>query len=117
LPTPPEADGQLPFLTAATPAFFEIMGVQILEGRSFTTEDDRGAPVVIVNESMARGTWPGDGAVGKCIRIGFDPDFDPFTGPDHRFRPPLSHAGKLSACRNVHSGAQCLASKPKWPLR
>ena len=34
---------------------------------------------VIVNQTMARTVWPGENALGKCIRIGFDPSFDPFT--------------------------------------
>jgi predicted permease len=76
---PPNVGGQLPFLIAATPEFFDILGVEILEGRKFTPNDDRGEPVVIVNETMARETWPGETAVGKCIRIGFDPSFDPST--------------------------------------
>lgn len=76
---PPSVDGQLPFLIAATPEFFDLLGIEILQGRKFTPDDDRGEPVVIVNETMARGTWPGEAAVGKCIRIGFDPSFDPLT--------------------------------------
>src|SRR4029078_10024736 len=34
-------------------------------------------------ETMARTVWPGQSAIGKCIRIGFDPGFDPetATGP------------------------------------
>jgi predicted permease len=75
----PTVGGQLPFLNAATPEYFEILGIQIVEGRRFTAEDDRGAPVVVVNETMARTVWPGERAVGKCIRIGFDESFDPFT--------------------------------------
>lgn len=74
---PPAVGQQLPFLTAATPEFLKILGIQLVEGRLLTEADDRGAPVVIVNTAMARGVWPGDRAVGKCIRIGFDPDFDP----------------------------------------
>ena len=86
LPAPPNVNGQLPFLTAATPEFFDILDVRILEGRRFVEADDRGAPVVIVNQTMARALWPGQSALGKCIRIGFEPSFDPFTasGP-----PPL----------------------------
>jgi hypothetical protein len=75
----PTVDGQLPFLNAATPEYFEILGIQIVEGRRFTAEDDRGGPVVVVNETMARAVWPGESALGKCIRIGFDESFDPFT--------------------------------------
>ena len=51
----------------------------IVEGRRFVDADERGAPVVIVNETMARSVWPGGSALGKCIRIGFEPSFDPFT--------------------------------------
>jgi putative ABC transport system permease protein len=91
----PNIDGQLPFLTAATPQFFDILGVSIVEGRRFVDSDDRGAPVVVVNQTMARTVWPGQSALGKCIRIGFEPSFDPFTasGP-----PP---APTTVPCREV----------------
>jgi hypothetical protein len=82
-PEPPSVGRQLPFLNAATPEFMRILGIRVVEGRSFTPADDRGAPVVIVNETMAREVWPGERALGKCIRIGFDPDFDPASD-----RPP-----------------------------
>ena len=75
----PSVNGQLPFLIAATPEFLDILGIDILQGRGFTQDDERGAPVVIVNQTMARTVWPGESALGKCIRIGFDPSFDPFT--------------------------------------
>jgi len=75
----PSVNGQLPFLIAATPEFLDILGIDILHGRRFTADDERGAPVVIVNQTMARTVWPGENALGKCIRIGFDPSFDPFT--------------------------------------
>ena len=80
LAEPPKAGEQLPYLVGATPEYFDIMGIPIVDGRGFTAEDDRGAPVAIVNRSMARAAWPGESALGKCIRIGFDPDFDPFAG-------------------------------------
>jgi putative ABC transport system permease protein len=92
---PPGAGGQLPFLQAATPEFFDILGIRILEGRKFTAADDRGAPVVIVNETMARSVWPGESALGKCIRIGFDPTFDPETATG----PPTPSAAVT--CREV----------------
>ena len=76
---PPSVNGQLPYLIAATPEFLRILGIDISEGRPFTRDDERGAPVVIVNQTMARTAWPGESALGKCIRIGFDPSFDPFT--------------------------------------
>ena len=80
-PEPPAVGRQLPFLVAATPEFFAILGIRVIEGRGLTAADDRGAPVVVVNQSMARAVWPGESAVGKCIRIGFPPDFQPGSGP------------------------------------
>ena len=95
LAEPPGADRQLPFLQAATPEFFEILGIRIVEGRQLTAADDRGAPVVVVNETMARTVWPGESAIGKCIRIGFDPGFDPETATG----PPMPSAAV--PCRAV----------------
>ncbi len=94
-PDPPSVGGQLPFLQAATPEFFDILGVRILEGRALTAADDKGAPVVVVNETMARTLWPGESALGKCIRIGFDPGFDPETATG----PPVPSAAV--PCRQI----------------
>ena len=74
---PPNVNRQLPFLQAATPELFDILRIRIVEGRKLTAADEKGPPVVVVNETMARSVWPGESAIGKCIRIGFDPDFDP----------------------------------------
>jgi putative ABC transport system permease protein len=92
---PPQVGGQLPFLLAATPEFMNLMGIRIVEGRPFTASDEGGPLVVIVNETMARGVWPGESAVGKCIRIGFDPEFDPYTAQG----PPVPSAAV--PCREV----------------
>jgi predicted permease len=92
---PPGAGHQLPFLQAATPEFFDILGIRILQGRKLTAADDHAAPVVVVNETMARSVWPGESALGKCIRIGFDPNFDPETATG----PPTPSAAV--PCREV----------------
>ena len=83
----PSVGGQLPFLTAATPELVRILGIEVVEGRALTPDDDRGAPVVMVNQTMARTVWPGESAIGKCIRVGFDPDFD-FASFDPALGPP-----------------------------
>ena len=92
---PPNVDGQLPFLIAATPELFEILGIEVVEGRRFAANDPRDQMVVIVNETMARVTWPGERAVGKCIRAGFDPAWDPYTATG----PPTASASL--PCREV----------------
>lgn len=51
--------------------FFQAMGIPLREGRYFTSQDKADvAPVLIVNESMARHAWPGQDAVGRRMRVG-----------------------------------------------
>jgi len=73
LPQPPSVGGQMPYMYSATPAYLDLMGVSLREGRLFTERDRRGSPwVVLVNETFARSVWPGQSAIGKCVRAGFD---------------------------------------------
>ena len=56
---------------AATPAYLDMMGVRLVGGRLFTARDTTGTPlVVLVNETMARTMWPGQSAIGKCVKAG-----------------------------------------------
>jgi predicted permease len=91
---PPNVSGQLPYLIAATPELFDILDIRVVAGRRIVASDDRGSPVVVINETMARAAWAGESAVGKCIRIGFEPSFDPFSGMEP---PPLTTV----PCREV----------------
>jgi putative ABC transport system permease protein len=51
--------------------YFRAMSIPLIDGRYFTTDDRSNAPpVVIVNESMAKHSWPGQQAVGKRIHVG-----------------------------------------------
>src|SRR5262249_32060603 len=53
------------------PRYFEALGIRLVKGRAFTERDDaNGAPVVIINETMARRVWPNEEALGKRIRLG-----------------------------------------------
>jgi len=48
--------------------YFQTMNVPLLQGRSFTRdEDEQGKPVVLVDETLARRFWPNEPAVGKHI--------------------------------------------------
>jgi predicted permease len=50
--------------------YFLTMGIPLLQGRSFTDRDNAQSPtVVIVNQSLARGLWPGEDPIGKRIRL------------------------------------------------
>jgi putative ABC transport system permease protein len=51
--------------------YFRALGIPLLEGRTFTVNDRSDAPlVVIVNQSMARHSWPGQQAIGKRMHVG-----------------------------------------------
>jgi putative ABC transport system permease protein len=51
--------------------YFRALGIPLLEGRSFTRDDSAHKPaVVIVNQSMARHSWPGQSAIGKRMHAG-----------------------------------------------
>lgn len=54
--------------------YFDLMGIPLVAGRTFTREDDGGTPpVVILSASMARAHFGADDPVGRHIT--FTPDF------------------------------------------
>ncbi len=60
--------------------YFRAMGIRLLEGRYFNTDDrSHSQPVVIVNESMAKHCWPGEQAVGKRMHVGGPPMKSPWA--------------------------------------
>jgi putative ABC transport system permease protein len=57
---------------AVGPGFLGAAGAQLLAGREFTEADDaRSAPVVIVDDLLARRAWPGKEAVGQRLQVEF----------------------------------------------
>ena len=51
-----------------TPGYFATMKIRLLRGRTFTADDRRGAPLVmVINETLAREAFPGQDAIGKRI--------------------------------------------------
>ncbi len=51
-------------------AFFGVMGMPMLAGRTFyASEVDAHAPVVVVSQSLARDVWPGQNPVGKTLPL------------------------------------------------
>jgi putative ABC transport system permease protein len=57
------------------PGYFEAMRVPLLRGRLLQDSDmaPNAAPVVVINEEMARRFWPGQDPVGKRLKYGSDP--------------------------------------------
>ena len=55
---------------AVSPGFFGAVGARLVEGRDFTQSDgEKTRPVVIVDERLARLTWPNETAIGKVLRV------------------------------------------------
>jgi putative ABC transport system permease protein len=53
------------------PEYFRAAGTRIVDGRAFTTADNRSAPeVAIVNEAAAAAHWPGRSPLGGRIKLG-----------------------------------------------
>ena len=51
--------------------YFQTMGIPIVRGRAFTSDDHRRAPpVAVVNQVLASQFFPGEDAVGKRVRMG-----------------------------------------------
>jgi len=52
-------------------AYFETVGAQLLEGRSFSATDRRDAPqVLILNQTAARQLFPNDNPIGRSLALG-----------------------------------------------
>jgi len=59
------------------PNVLRTFGIALLAGREFTERDTLEAPgVVLVNEALAKRSWPNEGAVGKRLKLG------PFNSPE-----------------------------------
>ena len=64
---------------AATPDYFATMRIPLLKGRVFDDRDDvNPAAVVLIDETAARKFWPGQDAVGKRIKLGANPEQQPW---------------------------------------
>jgi len=66
--------GPLAEFRAISPDYFRTLGIPLVSGRSFTSQDQgNSAPVVIVNQTLAQRYMPGQNPIGKRIRsIGND---------------------------------------------
>lgn len=52
-----------------SPGYFSLMGIPLLNGRSFTEADTSGdSPVAIISASTASKYWPGQNPIGKHLR-------------------------------------------------
>lgn len=51
--------------------YFQALGIPLIAGRTFTEEDRADSPLVIVmSQSMAQHSWPGQSPIGKRMHVG-----------------------------------------------
>ncbi|MBZ5727632.1 MAG: ABC transporter permease [Acidobacteriia bacterium] len=67
---PPGGDPGPDYLVAS-PGYFRALGIRVVKGRAFTERDGAdAAPVVIVNQAMARYFWPQQDPIGQWVTVG-----------------------------------------------
>jgi len=70
-PASMQQDGWSIRFNAVDPDYFKLLGIPILRGRDFSDRDDKtSAPVMLINESMAKKLWPNDNPVSQLVRLG-----------------------------------------------
>ncbi|HZF30108.1 MAG TPA: ABC transporter permease [Gammaproteobacteria bacterium] len=63
-----DARGGYPF-NFVRPNYFEMLGIRLLEGRTFTADEVRTGAAVIVNRAAAQRFWPQGNAVGAELHL------------------------------------------------
>jgi predicted permease len=67
---PPQDEMSWAVNNIATPDYFRVMGIPLLEGRIFTNRDTTTSPtVVLIDDVMAKHLFPGQEAIGKQINL------------------------------------------------
>src|SRR5688572_25230202 len=57
--------------------YIRTMGIPLMAGRLLGPEDREGTPIhVLVNETGAKLTWPGENPIGKRLRMEWDTTLD-----------------------------------------
>ncbi len=67
---PRQGDEPTAIIRATTPGYFSLLGIRLVQGREFTTEDTATSPrVAIINEVLARRFFPGENPIGRTVEI------------------------------------------------
>jgi len=70
-PAPPERERDEVDVATAGPGYFATMGLQIVRGRALDDRDvASGRRLGIVNETLARKSWPGEDPIGRRLLLG-----------------------------------------------
>jgi predicted permease len=79
-----------------SPGYFEVLGIPLRDGRTFTADDLRnGEKVAIVNETFARQHWPGEKAIGREIRMDAKSPWSTIIGVVGDVKAAANDAGRV----------------------
>jgi putative ABC transport system permease protein len=71
-PRPEPNDSLMALARAATPGYFETIGIPLLRGRDFADADSEGAaPVVIISAAVARDLFADHDPIGRAVKLGW----------------------------------------------
>jgi predicted permease len=63
-----------------SPEYFGVLKIPVVQGRLWNRDETaRGAPVAVINQTMARQYWPNDDAVGRLVRFPTLKDEPPYS--------------------------------------
>jgi putative ABC transport system permease protein len=95
---PPDPNDRIPaFRRTVFPGYFDAMGIPLLRGRGIDASDiAQAAPVLVINETMARTLFPNENPLGRLVNVQQDFDHEVIgivgdvriEGP--RYRPRLA---------------------------
>jgi len=102
--------------------YFDVMGIDVIEGRAFTDDDRVDAePVVVINETLATERFPNESAVGRQIEVLLKPKtvvgvvraarhWGPGVDPPEQIYVPYEQDPWPHSQLLVHGDAQSLAA-------
>jgi putative ABC transport system permease protein len=65
------------YYQTVTAGYFETMGIELKDGRVFTESDAAGAPVVVINEALAKRFYPDQNPLGRRLNPYLTPGPEP----------------------------------------
>src|SRR5205085_703960 len=112
-PLPPGVNPTGEAYRVITPDYFATVGISLRKGRALASTDTRAAPVVVINEALARKYYRDEEPLGKPIYLG---------APDNRLVQQAQIVGIVSDTRDAGLGSDPLpttyvplAVMPTWP--
>jgi predicted permease len=115
-PAPPGKEIRV-YMHHVGPTYFDTLGIRLLSGRAFQSEDRIDAqPVVVISQTLAERYWPGQDPLGQQIKEGTDPNS---KRPWYRIvgvAADVRHRNMREVLRDDPDIYFCLAQRPLYDL-